>query len=66
MPGLSSILSLFFCNVFNKFNNTGGHMLGSIYHMTLKLLKNHSFDVKISLFFTRCNNGRNYATLLNL
>ena len=43
MRGLSSILSLF--HEFNKFNNTGAHMLDSIYHMTLKLLKNHIFDM---------------------
>ena len=36
MRGLSSILSLF-CNEFNKFNNTGVRMLGSIYHMTITL-----------------------------
>ena len=28
---------LFFCNEFNKFNNTGAQMLDSIYHMTLEL-----------------------------
>ena len=28
----------FFCNEFNKFNNTGARMLDSIYHMTLRLL----------------------------
>ena len=37
MRGLPSILSLF-RNPFNKFNNTGGRILDSIYHMTLKLL----------------------------
>ena len=37
MRGLSSILSLFH-NVFNKFINTRGRMLDSIYHMTLRLL----------------------------
>ena len=31
---LPSILSLF-CNKFNKFNNTGVHMLDSFYDMTL-------------------------------
>ena len=36
--GLPSILSLFRIK-FNKSYNTGGHMLDSIYHMTLKLLK---------------------------
>ena len=30
-------LKAFFRNEFNKFNNTGIHMLDSIYHMTLKL-----------------------------
>ena len=33
MRGLPSILS-FFCNEFNKFNNTRARMLDSIYHMT--------------------------------
>ena len=42
MRGLPSILSLF-RNKFNKFNNTGARMLDFIYHMTLKLLKNHIF-----------------------
>ena len=36
MLGLPSILS-FFCNKFNKFNNTGVQMLDSIYHMTMTL-----------------------------
>ena len=37
MRVLPSILSLF-RNEFNKFNNTGARkMLGSVYHMTLKL-----------------------------
>ena len=35
MRGLQSILSLF-CNLFNKFNNTGARMLDPIYHLTLK------------------------------
>ena len=42
MRGLQSILSLF-RNKFNKFNNTGARMIESIYHMTLKLLKNPCF-----------------------
>ena len=46
MRGLPRILSLF-CNTFNKFNYTGAQMLDSIYHMTLKLLKNHIFGFKI-------------------
>ena len=33
-------------NKFNKFNNMGAQMLDSIYHMTLRLLKNHIFGVK--------------------
>ena len=37
MRGLPSILSLF-RNGFNKFNNTRARVLGSIYHMTLRLL----------------------------
>ena len=40
MQGLPSILSLF-RNEFNKFNNTEARMLDTIYHMTLKLIKNH-------------------------
>ena len=39
MRGLPSILSLF-RKEFNEFNNTGARMLDSIYHMTLKLIKN--------------------------
>ena len=42
MRGLSSILSLF-RNEFNKFNNTGGRMQDSIYHMALKLFLNPIF-----------------------
>ena len=39
MRGLLSILSLFFRNEFNKFNNNSrARMLDSIYHMTLRLL----------------------------
>ena len=49
MRGLSSIISLF-RNELNKFNNTGARMLDSIYHMTLKFLKNHIFGVKTSRF----------------
>ena len=40
LQGLPSILSLF-RNKFYELNNTGARMLDSIYHMTLKLLKNH-------------------------
>ena len=39
MRGLPSIL-LLFLEEFNKFDKTGAQMLDSIYHVTLKLLKN--------------------------
>ena len=50
--GKPRILSLFL-NSFNKFNNTGGRMLDSIYYMTSKILKNHIFwleNVRFPLF----------------
>ena len=72
MRGLPSILSLF-CSKFNKFNNTTAGMLDSIYHMTLKLLKNRFFfcfflseNVTVLPFFTQSNNGRHHVMLLNL
>ena len=34
---LNEYVRKFFCNEFNKFNNTGAQMLDSIYHTTLKL-----------------------------
>ena len=49
MRGSPSILSLF-CNKLNKFNNAGALMLDSIYHKTIKLLKNCIFGVKTSRF----------------
>ena len=49
MQGLTSILSLFW-NMFKKFNNTGAQMFDSAYHRTLKLLKHHTFGVKMSRF----------------
>ena len=49
MRGLPSIL-LLFRNKFNKFNNTGARMLDSIYHMTLKLIKNRILGVETSRF----------------
>ena len=52
MQGLPSILYLF-RNKFNKFNNTGGQMLDSIYHMTLKSFLNSYFwhkNVRVLLF----------------
>ena len=50
MRGLLSILPIF-RNKFNKLINTDALMLDSIYHMTLKLIKNHVFGVKTSKFF---------------
>ena len=55
MRGLLSILSLF-RKEFNKFNNTRARMLDSIYHMTLKLLRNIISAVK-TLYF--CHYVRN-------
>ena len=60
MRGLPRILSLF-RNKFDKFNNIEAQMLGSIYHMTLKLLKNHIFGVKTPNVSSYIN-----VTLLNL
>ena len=48
MRGWPSIYSL--CNKFNKFNNKGARTLDSIYHSTLKILKNCIFGVKSSIF----------------
>ena len=45
MRGMLSILSLF-RNEFNKFNNARARMLDSIYHMTLRLLRNRISAVK--------------------
>ena len=43
---MNSILnSQHFFAFFNKFNNTGARMFDSVYHMTLKLLKNYIFLV---------------------
>ena len=54
MRGLPSILSLFFCNEFHKFNNTGARMLDSIYQMTLKSFLIHVFLVKtLGYYYTR-------------
>ena len=46
---LAKHLSLFH-NKFNKFSNSGTGMLDSIYHIKLKLLKNHIFGMKTSRF----------------
>ena len=58
MRGLLSKLSLF-RNEFNKLNNTGAQMLDSIYHRTLKLLKNHILGLKTSRF---CHLSRKLIT----
>ena len=47
--GLLSILSLF-SNEFNKFNKTGALMLRFYLSQDNKLLKNHIFGVKKSIF----------------
>ena len=49
MRGLPGILSLF-RNEFDKLNNTTASLLDSFYHMTLKLIKNHTLGVKTSRF----------------
>ena len=62
MRDLTSILSLF-RNEFNKFNNTGARIIDSIYHMTLKILKNCIFGVKTSIFsLILCNVIMNVIT----
>ena len=61
MRGLLSILSLL-RNELNKFINTGARMLDSIYHITLRLLKN----LNIVPSFTQRFNGRHYVLLPNL
>ena len=38
MRGLPNILSFFFAQRVNKFNNKRARMLDSIYHMTFRLL----------------------------
>ena len=57
MLGKPHILSLFL-NLFNKFNKTETRMLDSIYHMTLKLLKNSIFGVKTLRFNGSYNEGQ--------
>ena len=49
MRGLLSILLLFY-NTFDKFNNTEGHVLDSMYFMTIRFLKNHIFGMKMPDF----------------
>ena len=53
MRGLPSILSLFL-NLFNELNKTSPQIVDSIYHRTLKSIKNHIFlreNVKILSFY---------------
>ena len=45
----------------NTFNITGARTLDSIYHMILKLFKNHIFGVKTPSFTQRYS-GRHYVT----
>ena len=59
------VFYFFYRNKFNKFNNTGARMLDSKYHMTLEILKNRIFGVKMSKFshlFTQRYNGRHYVS----
>ena len=67
MRGLLNILSLY-GNKFDKFNNTQARMLDSIYHMTLKILKNCIFCENFKIFPSSLQsyNGCHYTTLLNL
>ena len=53
MLGLSSIISLFH-NKFNKSNNTRARMFDSIYHMTLRLLRNLVSTVKAFIILLLC------------
>ena len=43
---MHSSIALIFRNEFNKLNNTGAHVLDSMYHMALKLLRNLISGVK--------------------
>ena len=65
MQGLSSILSLFFQQVY-KFNHTEADKLDSIYHITLKLLWNCIFGVKTLRFCYYVRNVVIDITLLNI
>ena len=49
MRALRSILSLFL-KEFNKFSNTRAQMLGSIYLMSLELLKNYILVLNVKIF----------------
>ena len=62
MRGLPSILSLF-RNEFNKFNNTRGRMLDSIYHMANTLKSNfwRNYVIIFSLCAQRCHGRHNVS-----
>ena len=63
MRGLPSILSLFFRNKLNKFNNARAQMLYSIYHMT-NSLKSHFWRknvIILSLCTQRCYGRHNVS-----
>ena len=65
MQGFQTILS-FFRNKFNKFNNTGARLLDSIYHMTLRLLKNQILWKKVKILPSFTQNNNVYMSLRNV
>ena len=64
MRGLPTILSVF-RNKFNKFNNTGAWILDTIYHMTLRLIKNHIFWREKLRFCHRLSNVKMDVIILH-
>ena len=62
---LQSVLSLS-RNEFDVFNNIGARMLVSIYQMTLNLIKNGLFGLKINIlsYVTQRYNRRHFVTPL--
>ena len=66
MRGLPSILS-FFCNEFNKFNNTRARMIDSIHHMTLRFFEISFLPLKcynLLLCTQRCYERHNVSRKL--
>ena len=63
MRGLLSVLSLFFRDEFNKFNNTRARMLDSIYHMTNTLKSDfwRKNVIIVSLCTQRCYGRHNVS-----
>ena len=57
MRGLPSHLSPFH-RKFNKFNNAGAGILDSVYHMTLKSLKNHILNILVYWIHTLIYNHK--------